>query len=146
MRKLYSSGSSWETKIGYSRAVSVGDTLYISATAATGPDGKLVGDDVFTQTRHILKKLEGVLKDAGFEISDVVQSRLYLTDIKQWEEAGRAHGEVFGAIRPALTLLHVLPFLDPAMLIEIELTAVKGRQVSTSDPARLLRPQNKEEG
>jgi enamine deaminase RidA (YjgF/YER057c/UK114 family) len=125
MHKLYSSGSSWETKIGYSRAVAVGNTLYVSATAATGADGKIVGEDIYTQTRHILKKIEGVLKEAGFEFTDVVQSRLYLTDNKQWEDAGRAHGEVFGSIRPALTLLHVLPFVDPAMLVEIEITAVK---------------------
>jgi len=125
MHKLYSSGSTWEATLGYSRAVQAGNTLYISATAASGPDGKLVGDDLYTQTQYILHKLGPILNEAGFDYKDVVQSRLYVTNIKEWQEAGRAHGEVFGEIRPALTLLHVLPFLDPNMLIEIELTAVK---------------------
>jgi enamine deaminase RidA (YjgF/YER057c/UK114 family) len=125
MHQRYSSGSTWEATLGYSRAVQAGNTLYISATAASGPDGKIVGDGLYAQTRYILQKLEPVLKEAGFEFADVVQSRLYVTDLTDWKEAGRAHGEVFGEIRPALTLLHVLPFVDPQMLIEIELTAVK---------------------
>jgi enamine deaminase RidA (YjgF/YER057c/UK114 family) len=124
MRNLYSSGSEWEHKLGYSRAVQVGETLYISATSASAPDGSVTGD-LYEQARYILEKLGAVLKDAGFAYEDVVQSKLYVTDIAKWEEAGRAHGEVFGAIRPAMTLLHVLPFLDPAMLIEIELVAQK---------------------
>lgn len=123
MRQLYSSGSSYEQTLGYSRAVRVDDTLYVSATAAGGPDGRIVGSDLYAQTRYILQKLEAVLTEAGFALADVVQSRLYVTDIAQWREAGRAHGEVFGDIRPALTLLHVLPFVDPEMLIEIEITA-----------------------
>lgn len=101
------------------------DTLYISATAASGEDG-IVGDDFYKQTRYILEKLDTVLADAGFGYGDVVQSKLYLTDISKWEEAGRAHGEVFGDIRPTLSLVHVLPFLDPKMLVEIELVARKG--------------------
>ena len=125
MHKLYSSGSSWEATIGYSRAVQAGNTLYISATASSGPDGSIVGDDLYTQTKNILQKLGTVLADAGFSFQDVVQSRLYVTDITNWKEAGRAHGEVYGDIRPALTLLHVAPFVDPKILIEIELTAVK---------------------
>lgn len=125
MRKLYTSGSSWEQSIGYSRAVQVGETLYVSATAASGPDGKVVGSDLYTQTQYILQKLGKVLAEAGFGFEDVVQSRLYVTDIAQWQEAGRAHGEVFGEIRPALTLLHVLPFLDPEMLVEVEITATR---------------------
>jgi enamine deaminase RidA (YjgF/YER057c/UK114 family) len=125
MHKRYSSGSSWETTIGYSRAVQAGNTLYVSATAASGPDGAIVGDDLYTQTKVILQKLGGVLKDAGFGYKDVVQSRLYVTDVNEWKKAGQAHGEVFGDIRPALTLLHVAPFIDPKILIEIEITAVK---------------------
>jgi enamine deaminase RidA (YjgF/YER057c/UK114 family) len=125
MRTIFSSGSPWEAKLGYSRAVQVDGTLYISATAASGPEG-IVGDDVFTQTEYILAKLGGVLEEAGFAYADVVQSKLYLTDISQWEEAGRAHGAVFGEIRPALSLVHVNPFLDPAMLVEIELVAHRG--------------------
>ena len=124
MRELYSSGSEWEHKLGYSRAVKVGDTLYISATSASGPDGTTSGD-LYEQTRFALEKLGLVLKDAGFAYEDVVQSKLYVTDISQWEQAGRAHGAVFAEIRPALSLLHVLPFLDAAMLVEVELVARK---------------------
>ena len=125
MSTLYSSGSSWEHKMGYSRAVQVGDTLYISATSAAAADGSVTGD-LYEQTRFALEKLGSVLAEAGFAYGDVVQSKLYITDISKWEEAGRAHGEVFAEIRPALTLLHVLPFLDPAMLVEVELVARKG--------------------
>lgn len=124
MRKTFGSGSSWEQTLGYSRAVQVDNTLYISATAASGDNG-IVGEDFYTQTRFILEKLGSVLADAGFDYADVVQSKLYLTDISKWEEAGRAHGEVFGDIRPTLSLVHVLPFLDPKMLVEIELVAQK---------------------
>ncbi|SCC93157.1 putative translation initiation inhibitor, yjgF family [Thiomonas sp. X19] len=132
MRKLYSSGSTWEQTVGYSRAVQSGSSLYVSATAAGGPDGKVVGSDVYAQTRYILEKLGKVLADAGFGFDDVVQSRLYLTNIQTWKDAGRAHGEVFGAIRPALTLLHVLPFVDPEMLVEVEITAVKTKSDATA--------------
>lgn len=125
MSTLYSSGSSWEHTLGYSRAVQVGDTLYISATSAAAADGSVSGD-LYEQTRFALEKLGSVLAEAGFAFENVVQSKLYITDISQWQEAGRAHGEVFGEIRPALSLLHVLPFLDPAMLVEVELVAQKG--------------------
>jgi enamine deaminase RidA (YjgF/YER057c/UK114 family) len=124
MRKTFGSGSSWEQTLGYSRAVQVDNTLYVSATAASGDNG-IVGEDFYTQTRFILEKLGSVLADAGFDYADVVQSKLYLTDISKWEDAGRAHGEVFGEIRPTLSLVHVLPFLDPNMLVEIELVAQK---------------------
>jgi enamine deaminase RidA (YjgF/YER057c/UK114 family) len=124
MRKTFGTGSMWEQTLGYSRAVQVDNTLYISATAASGDNG-IVGDDFYTQTKYILEKLRAVLAEAGFEYGDVVQSKLYLTDISKWEDAGRAHGEVFGEIRPTLSLVHVLPFLDPNMLVEIELVAQK---------------------
>ncbi|HEY3574927.1 MAG TPA: RidA family protein [Arthrobacter sp.] len=124
MRKTFGTGSVWEQKLGYSRAVQVDNTLYISATSASGENG-IVGNDFYEQTQFILKKLEIVLADAGFALADVVQSKLYLTDISKWEDAGRAHGEVFGEIRPTLSLVHVLPFLDPEMLVEIELVAQK---------------------
>ncbi|MFJ4029218.1 RidA family protein [Paenarthrobacter sp. NPDC089989] len=124
MRKTFGSGSVWEQTLGYSRAVQVDNTLFISATAASGPDG-IVGDDFYSQTKYILEKLGAVLEEAGFSYGDVVQSKLYLTDISKWEDAGRAHGEVFGEIRPTLSLVHVLPFLDPQMLVEIELVAQK---------------------
>jgi len=125
MRTLYSSGSDWEHKLGYSRAVRVGDSLYISATSAAGPDGTTSGD-LYEQTKYALEKLGAVLAEAGFGYEHVVQSKLYVTDISKWEDAGRAHGEVFGDIRPAMTLLHVLPFLDADMLVEVELVAVLG--------------------
>ncbi|MBT2587376.1 RidA family protein [Arthrobacter sp. ISL-95] len=124
MRKTFGTGSVWEQTLGYSRAVQVDNTLFISATAASGPEG-IVGDDFYSQTKYILEKLGTVLEDAGFSYEDVVQSKLYLTDISKWEDAGRAHGEVFGEIRPTLALVHVLPFLDPDMLVEIELVAQK---------------------
>ncbi|PNH86597.1 RidA family protein [Arthrobacter sp. AFG20] len=124
MRKTFGTGSVWEQKLGYSRAVRVDNTLYISATSASGENG-IVGNDFYEQTQFILQKLETVLADAGFALADVVQSKLYLTDISKWEDAGRAHGEVFGEIRPTLSLVHVLPFLDPEMLVEIELVAQK---------------------
>lgn len=124
MRKTFGTGSTWEQTLGYSRAVQVDNTLYISATAASGDNG-IVGEGFYTQTRYILEKLGAVLAEAGFEYGDVVQSKLYLTDISKWEDAGRAHGEVFGEIRPTLSLVHVLPFLDPKMLVEIELVAQK---------------------
>ena len=125
MSTLYSSGSTWEHTLGYSRAVEVGDTLYISATSAAAADGSVSGD-LYEQTRYALEKLGSVLAEAGFAYEHVVQSMLYVTDISKWEDAGRAHGEVFAEIRPALSLLHVLPFLDPAMLVEVELVARKG--------------------
>ena len=124
MRKTFGTGSVWEQKLGYSRAVQVDNTLYISATSASGENG-IVGNDFYEQTQFILQKLETVLADAGFALADVVQSKLYLTDISKWEDAGRAHGEVFGEIRPTLSLVQVLPFLDPEMLVEIELVAQK---------------------
>jgi len=124
MRTLYSSGSAWENKMGYSRAVQVGETLYISATSAAAADGSVTGD-LYEQTLFALEKLGPVLAEAGFHYEDVVQSKLYVTNIADWEQAGKAHGEIFGDIRPALSLLHVLPFLDPAMLVEVELVAVR---------------------
>jgi enamine deaminase RidA (YjgF/YER057c/UK114 family) len=125
MRELITSGSPWEAKIGYSRAVVVGDTIYISASAATGPDGKVVSSELYAQTKHVLEMLSGILDDAGFSIADVVQSRLYVSDFENWSEATRAHGEVFGDIRPAFALVHALPFIDPEILVEVELTAVR---------------------
>lgn len=121
-----SSGSPWESRIGYSRAVVANGLVFVSATAATGADGKVSAkDDVYAQTRLILDKIGGVLSDAGATYADVVQTRIYVTDITRWEEVGRAHGEVFGNVRPAMTLLHVKPFLDPDMLVEIDLIAAK---------------------
>lgn len=122
-----SSGSPWEQKVGYSRAVVKNNMVFVSATAATGPDGAIVGKgDAYLQVRTILDTVESVLADAGAGLADVVQSRVYVTDIDLFEDVARAHGEVFAEIRPALTLLHVKPFVSPDMLVEIEITAMKG--------------------
>jgi len=125
--KRVSTGSPWEAKMGYSRAVIAGGLVYISATAATDETGAVVGKGDFErQTAVILEKLESVLVHAGSSIANVLQSRVYLTDISQWEAVGRAHGAVFGGNGPALSLVHVQPFLDPDMLVEIELVAMLG--------------------
>ncbi|RWR31882.1 RidA family protein [Sinirhodobacter populi] len=122
-----SSGSTWEERSGYSRAVVSNGFVFVSATAATGQDGEvLCKGDLHGQTRAIFLKLEEVLTRAGSGLDRVVQTRLYITDIARWAEAGRAHAEVFGDARPAMSLVHVLPFLDPDMLIEGELVAAVG--------------------
>ena len=124
--KRVSSGSPWEAELGYSRAAVAGDLIFISATAATGPDGAVVGKgDAYQQARIILEKLATVLEQAGARLDQVVQTRIYLADIAHWRDAGRAHGEAFRDIRPAMSLIHVKPFLDPEMLVEIELVASK---------------------
>ncbi|WP_343527697.1 RidA family protein [Sphingomonas sp.] len=126
MRRI-STGSPWEARIGYSRAVVSGGLVFISATAATDSTGAVVGKgDMYLQTRTILDKLAGVLADAGSAPDRVVQTRIYITDISRWEEVGRAHGEAFAGHGPALTLVHVQPFVDPDMLVEIEMVAAIG--------------------
>lgn len=122
-----SSGSPWEQKVGYSRAVARHGMVFVSATAASGPDGQILGKgDAYIQARTILQTIGNVLGQAGASYEDVVQTRVYLTDIGLFDDAARAHGEVFAAIRPALTLLHVRPFINPDILVEIEVTAIKG--------------------
>lgn len=118
MRQLISSGSPWEAQIGYSRAVVVGDMIFVSATAGTGPD-------VYSQTASALAKLATVLEENGFALADVVSTRVSVSEFDKWADAGRAHGEVFGEIRPAFALVHALPFLDESILVEVELTAVR---------------------
>ena len=118
MRKLVSTGSQWESKVGYSRAVIVGDAIFISGTAGEGAD-------VYAQTRNALAAIEQVLTDNGFALADVVQSRLAVADFEHWEDAARAHGEVYGDIRPAFSLVHALPFVDDAILVEVEAVAVR---------------------
>lgn len=123
-RQLISSGTEWETKIGYSRAVRVGNQVFVSGTTASGPNGTVGVGDAAAQTKYILEKITAALADAGAKPEHVVKSRIYTTDISQWEVIGAAHGDVFKDIRPALVLVEVSKLISDDHLVEIEVDAI----------------------
>lgn len=124
-RQLISSGSPYEPKIGFSRAVKAGDTIYVSGTVAWGDDGKLAGPgDMYVQAKQTIRNIEQALVQAGASLRDVVRTRIFVTDITRLDQVARAHGEAFGEIRPAATMVEVSRLADPEMLVEIEAVAV----------------------
>ena len=124
-RHTVSANRPWEKVVGYSRAVRVGNVVEVSGTAPAGPDGEVLAPgDVAGQTREALRIIGEALEAAGASFADVVRTRVYMKDVSKWEEAGRAHGEVFRDIRPANTIVGVTGFVDPAILVEIEATAI----------------------